>query len=164
MGTLFAKCTPRFAVYSVCFILSRSWITFNEPWCSTVLGYANGEMAPGKKVTNCGVDGRKSTCSHMFLSYPLSRVRNFFWIRCQQDVTSPLSWSVAAASGYQWPSVATSGRWPLGKTGEARHGALPGCAPHHPLACSSSDLIKQMQRLRRQKNKVRFRNFIGLRN
>lgn len=26
-----------------------SWITFNEPWCSTVLGYANGEMAPGKK-------------------------------------------------------------------------------------------------------------------
>ena len=27
----------------------RSWITFNEPWCSTVLGYANGEMAPGRK-------------------------------------------------------------------------------------------------------------------
>lgn len=27
----------------------QSWITFNEPWCSTVLGYANGEMAPGKK-------------------------------------------------------------------------------------------------------------------
>jgi len=26
-----------------------SWITFNEPWCSTVLGYANGEMAPGRK-------------------------------------------------------------------------------------------------------------------
>mmetsp|Transcript_146700 Transcript_146700/g.470774 ORF Transcript_146700/g.470774 Transcript_146700/m.470774 type:complete len:518 (+) Transcript_146700:89-1642(+) len=25
------------------------WITFNEPWCSTVLGYANGEMAPGRK-------------------------------------------------------------------------------------------------------------------
>lgn len=27
----------------------QSWITFNEPWCSTVLGYANGEMAPGRK-------------------------------------------------------------------------------------------------------------------
>ncbi|CAE7477949.1 BGL1A [Symbiodinium natans] len=27
----------------------KAWITFNEPWCSTVLGYANGEMAPGKK-------------------------------------------------------------------------------------------------------------------
>jgi len=27
----------------------KSWITFNEPWCSTVLGYANGEMAPGRK-------------------------------------------------------------------------------------------------------------------
>lgn len=25
------------------------WITFNEPWCSTVLGYCNGEMAPGRK-------------------------------------------------------------------------------------------------------------------
>jgi len=25
----------------------KSWITFNEPWCSTVLGYCNGEMAPG---------------------------------------------------------------------------------------------------------------------
>ena len=32
--------------------LLRSWITFNEPWCSTVLGYANGEMAPGKKDNN----------------------------------------------------------------------------------------------------------------
>mmetsp|Transcript_60899 Transcript_60899/g.178023 ORF Transcript_60899/g.178023 Transcript_60899/m.178023 type:complete len:514 (-) Transcript_60899:101-1642(-) len=27
----------------------KDWITFNEPWCSTVLGYANGEMAPGRK-------------------------------------------------------------------------------------------------------------------
>jgi len=27
----------------------KSWITFNEPWCSTVLGYCNGEMAPGHK-------------------------------------------------------------------------------------------------------------------
>mmetsp|Transcript_81382 Transcript_81382/g.141236 ORF Transcript_81382/g.141236 Transcript_81382/m.141236 type:complete len:960 (-) Transcript_81382:35-2914(-) len=25
-----------------------NWITFNEPWCSAVLGYANGEMAPGR--------------------------------------------------------------------------------------------------------------------
>jgi len=24
------------------------WLTFNEPWCSAVLGYANGEMAPGR--------------------------------------------------------------------------------------------------------------------
>jgi len=28
----------------------KDWITFNEPWCSTVLGYANGEMAPGRSV------------------------------------------------------------------------------------------------------------------
>lgn len=27
----------------------KDWITFNEPWCSTVLGYCNGEMAPGNK-------------------------------------------------------------------------------------------------------------------
>lgn len=25
-----------------------NWITFNEPWCSAVLGYANAEMAPGR--------------------------------------------------------------------------------------------------------------------
>jgi len=31
----------------------KSWITFNEPWCSTVLGYANGEMAPGRKEAPC---------------------------------------------------------------------------------------------------------------
>mmetsp|Transcript_83725 Transcript_83725/g.175142 ORF Transcript_83725/g.175142 Transcript_83725/m.175142 type:complete len:513 (-) Transcript_83725:297-1835(-) len=27
----------------------KDWITFNEPWCSTVLGYGNGQMAPGNK-------------------------------------------------------------------------------------------------------------------
>ena len=26
----------------------KDWITFNEPWCTAVLGYANGEMAPGR--------------------------------------------------------------------------------------------------------------------
>ncbi|CAM9215890.1 unnamed protein product [Choristocarpus tenellus] len=25
----------------------KTWLTFNEPWCSTVLGYGNGEHAPG---------------------------------------------------------------------------------------------------------------------
>jgi len=25
------------------------WITLNEPWCSAALGYASGEMAPGRK-------------------------------------------------------------------------------------------------------------------
>eukprot|EP00928_Gymnodinium_smaydae_P080847 TRINITY_DN64463_c0_g1_i1.p1 TRINITY_DN64463_c0_g1~~TRINITY_DN64463_c0_g1_i1.p1 ORF type:complete len:556 (-),score=71.42 TRINITY_DN64463_c0_g1_i1:29-1543(-) len=27
----------------------KHWITLNEPWCMTALGYANGEHAPGKK-------------------------------------------------------------------------------------------------------------------
>lgn len=27
----------------------RWWLTFNEPWCSAALGYANGEHAPGRK-------------------------------------------------------------------------------------------------------------------
>lgn len=27
----------------------KHWITFNEPWCTAVLGYCNGEMAPGHK-------------------------------------------------------------------------------------------------------------------
>ena len=44
-----------------------------------------------------------------------------------------------------WIPMAISGFWLLGKTGETRHRAVPGCTPHHPLACSSSDLIKQMQ-------------------
>ena len=26
----------------------KHWITFNEPWCSSVLGYGRGEMAPGR--------------------------------------------------------------------------------------------------------------------
>jgi len=27
----------------------KSWITFNEPWCVTVLGFCTGEHAPGRK-------------------------------------------------------------------------------------------------------------------
>ncbi|CAM9954347.1 unnamed protein product [Sphacelaria rigidula] len=26
----------------------KNWLTFNEPWCTAVLGYGNGEHAPGK--------------------------------------------------------------------------------------------------------------------
>ena len=26
----------------------KHWITFNEPWCSSVLGYGRGEIAPGR--------------------------------------------------------------------------------------------------------------------
>eukprot|EP00904_Undaria_pinnatifida_P003682 jgi/Undpi1/13314/HiC_scaffold_8.g02975.m1 len=26
----------------------KNWLTFNEPWCSAVLGYGNGEHAPGR--------------------------------------------------------------------------------------------------------------------
>ena len=26
----------------------KHWITFNEPWCSSILGYGQGEMAPGR--------------------------------------------------------------------------------------------------------------------
>ncbi|CAM9668883.1 unnamed protein product, partial [Chrysoparadoxa australica] len=33
----------------------QQWITFNEPWCSSVLGYGNGEHAPGIK----SADGSK---------------------------------------------------------------------------------------------------------
>ncbi|KAH9941199.1 beta-glucosidase 1A [Epithele typhae] len=29
--------------------LVKNWITFNEPWCVSVLGYANGVFAPGHK-------------------------------------------------------------------------------------------------------------------
>lgn len=53
-GWLNRKAIDDFEHYaSVCFRLFgdrvKDWITFNEPWCSTVLGYANGEMAPGRK-------------------------------------------------------------------------------------------------------------------
>lgn len=53
-GWLSRKVIDDFEHYaSICFALFgdriQSWITFNEPWCSTVLGYANGEMAPGRK-------------------------------------------------------------------------------------------------------------------
>eukprot|EP00931_Biecheleriopsis_adriatica_P052821 TRINITY_DN3079_c0_g1_i1.p1 TRINITY_DN3079_c0_g1~~TRINITY_DN3079_c0_g1_i1.p1 ORF type:complete len:538 (-),score=110.52 TRINITY_DN3079_c0_g1_i1:47-1660(-) len=53
-GWLGRKVIEDFEHYaSVCFASFgdrvKSWITFNEPWCSTVLGYANGEMAPGRK-------------------------------------------------------------------------------------------------------------------
>ena len=32
----------------------KYWITFNEPWCVSYLGYGNGEQAPGGK--NSGTD------------------------------------------------------------------------------------------------------------
>jgi len=53
-GWLNRKVVDDFETYSAaCFSCFgdrvKDWITFNEPWCSTVLGYANGEMAPGRK-------------------------------------------------------------------------------------------------------------------
>ncbi|OQR94490.1 glycoside hydrolase [Achlya hypogyna] len=27
----------------------KQWLTLNEPWCSAILGYGNGHMAPGRK-------------------------------------------------------------------------------------------------------------------
>jgi beta-galactosidase len=53
-GWLSRKIIPDFEEYAVtCFKCFgdrvKSWITFNEPWCSTVLGYCNAEMAPGHK-------------------------------------------------------------------------------------------------------------------
>jgi len=53
-GWLSRKVIDDFEYYAVtCFKCFgdrvKSWITFNEPWCSTVLGYCNGEMAPGRK-------------------------------------------------------------------------------------------------------------------
>jgi beta-galactosidase len=33
----------------------KHWITLNEPWCSSALGYANGEHAPGRK-DNAGTE------------------------------------------------------------------------------------------------------------
>jgi beta-galactosidase len=53
-GWLNRKVVDDFEHYSACCFAAfgdkcKDWITFNEPWCSTVLGYANGEMAPGNK-------------------------------------------------------------------------------------------------------------------
>ncbi|CAK4576247.1 unnamed protein product [Aphanomyces euteiches] len=28
----------------------KNWITLNEPWCSAILGYGSGDMAPGRKL------------------------------------------------------------------------------------------------------------------
>ena len=53
-GWLDRKVVDDFAYYAkTCFRCFgnrvKHWITFNEPWCSAVLGYCNGEMAPGRK-------------------------------------------------------------------------------------------------------------------
>lgn len=44
----------RFAEYAVAVVnalghLAGEWITLNEPWCSSFLGYGNGAHAPGRK-------------------------------------------------------------------------------------------------------------------
>lgn len=56
----------------------KSWITFNEPWCSTVLGYANGEMAPGRREKP-GVEPYLSA-HHIILAHgrAVRRYRNEF--------------------------------------------------------------------------------------
>ena len=145
MGTQFIKYTPRFAAYSVCFILLRSWITFNEPWCSTVLGYANGEMAPGKKVTSLGGWHLNMLGTYMFPCVPFfSLIVGPKIFLNKMSTTCHKSFELKCGCCI-WIPMAISGFWLLGKTGETRHRAVPGCTPHHPLACSSSDLIKQMQ-------------------
>ncbi|KPL91698.1 MULTISPECIES: GH1 family beta-glucosidase [Herpetosiphon] len=43
----------------------KDWITHNEPWCAGLLGYQNGEHAPGRKNWN---DGLKAS-HHLLLSH-----------------------------------------------------------------------------------------------
>jgi len=42
-----------------------NWITLNEPWCSSFLGYASGEHAPGKRIGS----GASHAAHHLLLGH-----------------------------------------------------------------------------------------------
>ncbi|WP_214320340.1 GH1 family beta-glucosidase [Nonomuraea sediminis] len=44
------------------------WTTLNEPWCSALLGYANGEHAPGRKEPSAAV----AAVHHLLLGHGLA--------------------------------------------------------------------------------------------
>jgi beta-glucosidase len=46
----------------------RHWITHNEPWCSTIKGYYEGDFAPGRRDLAAGMQA----CHHVLLSHGLA--------------------------------------------------------------------------------------------
>lgn len=46
----------------------KQWITHNEPWCSSILGYADGVHAPGEKNLKSALQA----CHHVLLSHGLA--------------------------------------------------------------------------------------------
>jgi len=46
----------------------QRWITLNEPWCSSILGYANGRHAPGAKEG----EGALAAAHHLLLGHGLA--------------------------------------------------------------------------------------------
>lgn len=55
-------------VVSVLGALARDWITINEPWCVSFLGYGTGTQAPGKKDTRLAV----AAAHHVNLAHGLA--------------------------------------------------------------------------------------------
>jgi beta-glucosidase/6-phospho-beta-glucosidase/beta-galactosidase len=55
----------------------KSWITLNEPWCSSILGYGSGEMAPGRKhkcKTETYIAGTSYLLCYPFLHFYIIRI------------------------------------------------------------------------------------------
>jgi beta-glucosidase len=69
-GWMNADTADRFAEYAGATVealgdLVSHWITLNEPWCSSFLGYASGEHAPGRQL---GTDSAKAA-HHLLLAH-----------------------------------------------------------------------------------------------
>ena len=63
----------RFADYAVAVVdalghLASDWVTLNEPWCSSFLGYGNGAHAPGRKDFRSAV----AAAHHLNLAHGLA--------------------------------------------------------------------------------------------
>jgi beta-glucosidase len=46
----------------------KRWITHNEPWCSTIKGYFEGDFAPGRQDLGAAIQA----CHHLLLSHGLA--------------------------------------------------------------------------------------------
>lgn len=140
----------------------RSWITFNEPWCSTVLGFANGEMAPGKKARvlvklqrfcpglvvsedQCFFFGGGRGGAAVGKPKEISvKLRNFELqlVSANANADRANHCFINRSIDTKHPRLCSKVNSCSTVTGETRHWAISCCAPHHPFTCPSSAWTK----------------------
>ncbi|HEX4701228.1 MAG TPA: GH1 family beta-glucosidase [Pseudonocardiaceae bacterium] len=75
----------------------RTWTTLNEPWCSAMLGYADGRQAPGRQDFAAGIQA----AHHLLLGHGLATGR------MRAAARTPIDLGLTLNMGYAEPATDT---------------------------------------------------------